>query len=311
MPNSSDMKLHALHAFVTAIDSGSLRKAATVLRTSQPAITKLVRELEKNVGAALLIRKSQGVMPTESGRVLYEHARQALRTLNIAQGQIQQMAGVMRGEIIVSAVPVAMMLLIPEAVRSFTRAHPDMMLHLSETLYVEPLQQLRAGEVDVVVGGVPQTLANGEFRFEPLMRTRMVAVADKNSPYAQARNLSDLQHAPWIFTGNSPQTGYAAQMFNAHGLPAPPVGAMVNSTLTLMSLLGSGHLVGLMPEQLLAHPMLDGQLTPLRIEQQGFELNVGAMVRNESAQRPAIQKFINHLLRAAHHLQQAMPNAQG
>ena len=186
-----------------------------------------------------------------------------------------------------------------------------MVLQLSETLYVEPLQQLRAGEVDVVVGGIPQTLANGEFRIEPLMHTKMVVVADKNSPYAKAKHLSELQHAPWIYTGNSPQTGYAAQLFNAHGLPAPPVGAMVNSTLTLMSLLGSGNLVGLMPEQLMSHPMLGSQLIPLTIAQKGFDLNVGAMVRNESAQRPAIQKFINHLHRAAHHLQQAAYTSKG
>lgn len=298
------MKLHSLQAFVTAIDSGSLRKAATQLNTSQPVLTKLVRELEQTVGSLLLVRKSQGVSPTEAGKILYEHALQALRTLDVAKGHIQQLAGEMRGELIISAVPVAMMLLIPEAVRSFGRAHPDMVLQLSETLYVEPLQQLRAGEVDMVVGGIPRNMANGEFRVEPLMRTTMVVVADKNSPHAQATHLSQLNQAPWIFTGNSPQTGYAAQLFDSHGLPVPPMGAMVNSTLTLMSLLGSGHLVGLMPEQLLSHPSLGGQLVPVRIKEKGIELSVGAIVRNESAQRPAIQKFINHLHRAAHHLQQ-------
>jgi LysR family transcriptional regulator, regulator of abg operon len=299
------MKLHALQAFVTAIDSGSLRKAAVQLNTSQPALTKLVRELEQTVGSVLLVRKSQGVSPTDAGRILYEHALQALRTLDVAQGHIRQLAGDMRGELIISAVPVAMMLLIPEAVRSFGRAHPDMVLQLSETLYVEPLQQLRADEVDVVVGGIPKNLANGEFRVEPLMRTTMVVVADKNSPHARAKHLSQLTEAPWIFTGNSPQTGYAAQLFAAHGLPVPPMGAMVNSTLTLMSLLGSGHLVGLMPEQLLSHPGLGAQLVPVRIKEQGIELTIGAMIRNESAQRPGVQKLINHLHRAAHHLKQS------
>lgn len=149
----------------------------------------------------------------------------------------------MRGELKVAAVPVAMMLLIPEALRTFSRTYPDIQLRVSEELFVEQLQKLRSGQVDLVVGGIPEGLPSGEFLTESLMDTRMVVVARRGSRHARARRLAELTDAPWVYTGTSAQTGYASRLFESHGLPAPPVGAMVNSTLALLALIGSGDLL--------------------------------------------------------------------
>ena len=69
------VKLHTLQALIAAIDEGSLRAAARRLRVSQPALTKMVRELELELGATLLQRSTKGVLPTPQGKVLVEHAR--------------------------------------------------------------------------------------------------------------------------------------------------------------------------------------------------------------------------------------------
>ena len=148
--------------------------------------------------------------------------------------QIQQLGGQMRGELNIAAVPVAMMLLIPETLRTFSRAYPDIRLRVSEELFVEQLQKLRNGQVDLVVGGIPDGLPSGEFIAEELMTTSMVVVARRGSPHARARHLSELSQASWVYTGTSAQTGYASRLFESHGLSAPPVGAMVNSTLALL-----------------------------------------------------------------------------
>lgn len=296
------MKLHALQAFITAIRFGSLRKAAVQLQMSQPALSKLVRELELEVSAQLLVRKSQGVEPTAPGKVLYQHALAVAHELDLARDHIRQLGGQMKGELKVIAVPVAMMLLMPEAVRTFSRTYPDISLQLREELFIEQLQPLRAGEVDVVVGGIPKGLANGEFLVEELMTTAMVAVAERSSPYAKATSLDQLRTAPWIYTGETPHTGYAAQLFAKHHMPAPPAGAVVNSTLTLLSLLGTGNLVGLMPQELVNHPLVAGKLVPIHIKEGGVPVRVGAMVRSDSHLTLAVRQFISHLHRAAHQL---------
>jgi LysR family transcriptional regulator, regulator of abg operon len=295
------MKLNALQALVAAIEEGSLRAAARRIGVSQPALTKLVRELEIELAAPLLERHSQGVRPTAQGQVLFEHALKVSRELANATDQIQQLGGQMRGELNVAAVPVAMMLLIPETLRTFSRAFPDIRLRVSEELFVEQLQKLRNGQVDLVVGGIPEGLPSGEFITESLMDTRMVVVARRGSRHARARKLAELSTAHWVYTGTSVQTGYASRLFEAHGLPAPPVGAMVNSTLALLALMGSGDLLGLMPEQIVSHP-LGQNITRVPLEEPGLPLAVGTIIRSGSVVSPAIRQFTAHLQRAAHQL---------
>ena len=93
------MRLHALQALVAAIDTGSLRAAARQLQLSQPALTKMVRELERELGAPLLERTTVGVSPTAQGKVLHAHAKAATAELDEAVQQITQMGGRMVGEL--------------------------------------------------------------------------------------------------------------------------------------------------------------------------------------------------------------------
>jgi len=133
----------------------------------------------------------------------------------------------------------------------------------------------------------------------------MVVVARRGSRHARARRLADLAEAPWVYTGTSAQTGYASRLFKAHGLPAPPLGAMVNSTLALLALIGSGDLLGLMPEQIVAQPLAGQDIVALPLQEPGLPLTVGVMVRSGSVVSPAIRQFIAHLHRAAHQLGRA------
>jgi DNA-binding transcriptional LysR family regulator len=294
------MKLSALQALVVAIDEGSLRNAARKLGVSQPALTKMVRELERELAAVLLVRTTQGVLPTAQGKVLYEHARSVGRELTAATDQISQLSGRMVGKLAVAAVPVAVMLLIPETLRTFRRDFPEMQLRVREELYLAQLQLLRSGEVDVAVGGVPHGLPSGEFVVEPLLPTAMVVVARRDSPLARARSLQELSAVPWVYTGASADEGYAKTLFESSGLPPPPVGAVVNSTLALLSLVATGDFVGLMPEQITSHPLVAQHFAVVPVEQAGLPLTVAAMVRSDAVVSPAVRHFIAHLHRAAH-----------
>jgi DNA-binding transcriptional LysR family regulator len=73
------VKLHDLRILMAVVQAGSMNKAAALLNTSQPAISRSIVELETAVGACLLDRKRQGIEPTECGRALLECGA-ALRT---------------------------------------------------------------------------------------------------------------------------------------------------------------------------------------------------------------------------------------
>lgn len=305
------MKLATLNTLIAAVEEGSLRGAARRVGAAQPALTKMIRELELEIGAPLLQRTSRGVLPTAQGKVLYERALKARRELNLALDEISQMGGKMVGELHIGAVPLAVMLLIPETLRTFGQDFPDIRLRISEELYVQQLQKLRAQEVDVTLGGVPGDLSTGEFFVEPLMKTSMVATVRKGSPWLGARRLADLQTARWVLTGAGSESGYAKLFFEHHGLPPPRAGAVVNSTLALLSLVATGDYVALMPRQIALQPFAAQFISVVEIEEKGYELEVGAMLRSDSVVSPVLRHLIAHLHRAAHQVnrQQDVRNA--
>ena len=99
------MKLAALNALIAAVEDGSLRAAARRVGVSQPALTKMLRELERELSTTLLVRSTTGVVPTAQGRALYERACTVTRELGQAVEEIEQLSGRMVGELSIGAVP--------------------------------------------------------------------------------------------------------------------------------------------------------------------------------------------------------------
>jgi LysR family transcriptional regulator of abg operon len=296
------MKLTSLRALVAAIEEGSLRSAARRVGVSQPALTKMIRELERELAAPLLLRSTTGVLATAQGMVLYERAIAADRELSHAVDQIQQLGGRMSGTLSVGAVPLAVMLLIPETLRTFGREFPDIQLRIFEELYIAQLTRLRMGEVDIALGPLPDQLPPGEFTVETLMPITMVIVVRKGNPLARARHLADLAQAPWVYTGATPESGYAKLLFERNGLKPPPAGALVNSTLGLLAILTSGNCVGLLPQQIAAHRFAAEYLDVIDVAEGPLHLTLGALARADAALKPSVRHFLAHLHRAAQHL---------
>ena len=296
------MKLTSLRGLVAAVEEGSLRSAARRLGVTQPALTKLIRELERELSTTLLVRSTTGVVATAQGMVLYERAQAAERELSHAVEQIRQLGGRMTGALTIGAVPLAVMLLVPETLRTFGAEFPDIQLRILEELYIAQLTRLRKGEVDIALGPLPDGLPPGEFVVEQLMPASMVIVVAKGNPLGRARRLAELADAPWVYTGASPEAGYARVLYERHGLPPPPAAALVNSTLGLLSIIARGHCVGLLPYQIATHPLAQQHLQIVPVVEGPLKLELAALARADAVLKPAVRHFMAHLHRAAHQL---------
>jgi DNA-binding transcriptional LysR family regulator len=137
---------------------------------------------------------------------------------------------------------------------------------------------------------------------EKLMPIAMVIVVRKGNPLARARSLADLADAPWVYTGGAPASGYARTLYERHGLKLPPAGALVNSTLGLLSVISTGNCVGLLPYQIAVHPFAARHLEVVPVVEGPLKLAIAALARTEAALKPAVRHFLAHLHRAAHHL---------
>ena len=81
-----------LKSFVKIVDTGSMSRAASILRTAQPALSQQIASLEAHFNHKLLIRSNVGIAPTEAGLILYRHAQLMLKQIEQAQIDINQSA---------------------------------------------------------------------------------------------------------------------------------------------------------------------------------------------------------------------------
>src|SRR5262245_31547847 len=86
------MKLQHIHILMTVAQAGSMKKAAALLNTSQPAISRSIAELEHIIGVRLLDRNTQGIEPTEYGRAMLKHGGAAFDELKQGVKNIELLA---------------------------------------------------------------------------------------------------------------------------------------------------------------------------------------------------------------------------
>ena len=78
-------RLAAMEAFVLVVDTGSFSAAARRLNVGQPAVSKLVAQLEDRLGVKLLVRTTRGLTATEAGLNYYERARRSIEEADEAE----------------------------------------------------------------------------------------------------------------------------------------------------------------------------------------------------------------------------------
>src|SRR6201993_5328374 len=93
-------RLAAMEAFVLVVDAGSLSAAARRLNVGQPAVSKLIAQLEDRLGVKLLARTTRGLTATEAGLNYYERVRQVIEEIEeaevAARGVGKSLAGKLR-----------------------------------------------------------------------------------------------------------------------------------------------------------------------------------------------------------------------
>src|SRR5437588_4327671 len=140
-----------LQILCEVVRRGSFSSAADALSYTQSAVSQAIARLESEVGAALVIRDRRGVRPTAAGATLVEHAEAIFAQIESADEEVAAVLGVRGGRLRIASFPSAGATLVPQAVASFRRGHPDVDLTLAEGEPEEMAPRLRAGEFDLAL----------------------------------------------------------------------------------------------------------------------------------------------------------------
>ncbi|WP_321915715.1 MULTISPECIES: LysR family transcriptional regulator [unclassified Paraburkholderia] len=191
--------IRALRYFVETVQLGSFTQAAAAVFVTQSTISKMVRQLEDEVGQPLLIRDGRQVQVTDVGRIVYERGLQALSVIRELQLEVADVAQLGRGQLTVGMPPMGN-LFFPAAVRAFQQRYPKLELRLAEHGGQLLEQKVIAGELEVgatvlLPGSTQEKLAS-----RVIARYTIWAVGPREAPWAGRRTvrLAALKDQPLI-----------------------------------------------------------------------------------------------------------------
>src|ERR1700730_5568531 len=126
------MELRQLEYFVAVSEEASFTKAAAKLFVSQPGVSAQVRQLERELGQALLDRSGRTVRLTDVGSAVLPHARAALGAVAAVRVAVDELTGLVRGHVTVGIVGSLSSLDVPGLLAGFHRDHPTVEIALTE-----------------------------------------------------------------------------------------------------------------------------------------------------------------------------------
>jgi DNA-binding transcriptional LysR family regulator len=162
------MELRYLRYFVAVADAGSITSAASRLRVAQPALSRQIRALEHELGAALMERNSRGVMLTDAGVAFAGDARQILAALDSAITSARARARGSKGVLRVGYAPSPTAEILPAALRVLEKAEPEVKVALHDLSGNEMLAALQNGKLQFAVLVDPGALLPANVVFRPL-----------------------------------------------------------------------------------------------------------------------------------------------
>lgn len=152
---------HELQAFLVVAQYQSFVAAAITLDMSQPALTRLIQNLEKQLDVQLFKRTTRAVQLTQEGRELIAISERLLNDLRIGAKRIRDVSKEDRGQVVLSALMSVAHASLSDLVREFRSIHPNVEIHIKEGIHGSVLEEVRSGASDLgitYIENVPETI---------------------------------------------------------------------------------------------------------------------------------------------------------
>lgn len=169
------MELRHLDTLIAIDETGTFTAAADALRTVQSNVSEQVRQLERELGTTLLARGRGGARPTESGRVVLDHARRIRREIELLGEELAALRGLRVGNASFGVVGTASRWLVPQLVAHLRDEAPGVRLLVHEGASERLLGELVSQDLALALVTAP--VHDPRIVFEPLADEPMVGLA--------------------------------------------------------------------------------------------------------------------------------------
>ncbi|MFJ3047299.1 LysR substrate-binding domain-containing protein [Herbaspirillum chlorophenolicum] len=272
------MDIRALRYFTETVRLNSFSRAADALHVTQSTVSKMVRQLEGEVDAPLLIRDGRRLALTDTGRVVYEQGQQILASMQRLNAEVRDTKALRQGHLDIGIPPMINILCTP-VLKAFRERHPEIALNLKEDTGPQIEQRVANGELEIGMTVLP---ADPELELEvmPVARYPIWAVAQAGSFQKNRATLrcAQLDGMPLVMLNN--EFGLTRSLrgtFREIGI-APQVAAQSGQWDWLVAMALAGMGTALLPEPFI-HRIATDQLQAVRLTEPEVQWQVAYVTR--------------------------------
>jgi DNA-binding transcriptional LysR family regulator len=288
------MDTDTLKAFLAVAEQQSFSLAAEQLHLTQPAISKRIANLERQLGCKLFDRIGRNVHLTEAGRALMPQSRRILQDIKEAVRSIHDLRGQVSGRLSMGISHHIGLHRLPPALREFSRRYPEVQLDIDFMDSEQAHQRILHGEMDLAVITL-SPIDEQQLQSIPIWHDPLAVTVALDHPLAQFKSVSAemlAQHTA-LPPGLNTYTGQIIKdLFDRQGL-AMNIGMSTNylETIKVMVSIGLGW-------SILPMTLLDDSVVALEWQGQALSRTLGCVHHRNRSLSNAAEAFIEILLKA-------------
>lgn len=285
------LRLRNVRMLLSLAQTRNISHSAAMLNTTQPGLSKWLKDLEQDIGLPLFERHARGLIPTQYGEVLIEHARRLDAQLDRASGDMAALREGSAGRVVIGASGAAASDTAPLAMLRLFEHMPQAHVSLVEGTTDRLLEQLAQGDLDLVMGRAMPGGTEPGIETEPLYRDPIHMVARPGHPLLSRTPLgwNDLRDYRWIVwpQGTPVRTALEKALADA-GQAIPRDAVETNSVTSNLTLLNNSDMIGVASHRAALRLAQMNTLRVLPIGLSGFGA-VALYWRRESFRPQAVQ----------------------
>ncbi len=258
------MDLRSLRYFVETVRLNSFTQAAESLHVTQSTISKMVRQLEQEVGAQLLLREGRKLQLTDTGTVVYARGVEMLTTMRQLTVEVRDTQALERGSLTIGIPPMINLLFTP-VLKAFRQRHPNITLRLREDAGQALERQVALGDLEIGMTVLPADPELG-LQAAPIASYPIWALAARGTfqKHRTSIKLKALANTPLVLlTDDFALTRALRAAFAAAGFE-PQIAAQSGQWDWLVAMASAGMGVALVPEPFI-HRLAIGRLDAVKL----------------------------------------------
>lgn len=280
----------------------NMHATATRMNLSQPALSKMLRDLEEQFGFALFERLPRSMPPTELGEYVVRYAQGALAESQQFVDQLNRLRKGGHGFIRVGGIFAATSVVLPQAIAAIKARSPLLSIEVVEQSSDHLLAMLEQNKLDLMIGRFTEERFSQLFDFQALEPEPFSLVVNSSHPLneRECTPLEALGDWPWVlYPVGTPIRERLEQAFRVAGIATPADSVDTISMPMFLHLLQSGPMIAMLPRSMVAAQLSSGQFRELQTPLQLAPLEYGVITRKDEPLSGSAQAFVDILLEFA------------